>query len=147
MGLFFCSVPCWDAHVPEARHRDAWAVQETAPTLEEWERQRREEEARAAQSEKDESVANATVEAGAGAVRRRLVGSDDDLPKDVLVVVSKLKKYVRARSGMNTSDNVVDTLSDHLRKLCDQAIRQAAQDERKTVMKRDFLPVIERTGL
>ena len=73
--------------------------------------------------------------------RRRIVssGSDEaDLPRDVLVVVSKLKAYVRARSGMNTSDNVVGALSDHLRKICDEAIRNAAQEGRKTVMDRDF---------
>src|SRR5690606_41468404 len=35
-AMYFCSVPCWDAHVPEARHRDAWAEVETAPSREEW---------------------------------------------------------------------------------------------------------------
>jgi hypothetical protein len=30
-GLVFCSVDCWDAHLPDARHREAWAVEETAP--------------------------------------------------------------------------------------------------------------------
>ena len=28
---YFCSVECWDAHLPGARHRDAWAEEETAP--------------------------------------------------------------------------------------------------------------------
>lgn len=27
----FCSVDCWDAHLPLANHREAWAVEETAP--------------------------------------------------------------------------------------------------------------------
>jgi hypothetical protein len=31
-GYFFCTVPCWDAHVPGARHRDAAAIEEQAPT-------------------------------------------------------------------------------------------------------------------
>src|SRR6478752_7722524 len=35
-ALYFCSVPCWDAHVPDARHRDAWAEEATAPSLEEF---------------------------------------------------------------------------------------------------------------
>jgi hypothetical protein len=30
-GLAFCSVDCWDAHVPDANHRQAWAVEEIAP--------------------------------------------------------------------------------------------------------------------
>ncbi len=29
--LFFCSMECWDAHLPGARHRDAWAEEKTAP--------------------------------------------------------------------------------------------------------------------
>jgi len=30
-GLVFCSVECWDAHLPTARHRDAWALEKVAP--------------------------------------------------------------------------------------------------------------------
>ncbi|MBI5531242.1 MAG: hypothetical protein HY898_00900 [Deltaproteobacteria bacterium] len=67
------------------------------------------------------------------------------MPRDVLVVVSKLKAYVRARSGFNTSDGVTDVLSDHLRDLCKQAIRNAAQDGRKTVLDRDFHAILKRS--
>ena len=71
--------------------------------------------------------------------RRRIVGAPaEDLPKDVLVVVSKLKAYVKARSGMNTSDSVTDVLSNQIRKLCDAAIEVAQADGRKTVLDRDF---------
>lgn len=133
IGLFFCSVPCWDAHVPEARHRDAWAEERRAPTALEWQRQREAEEREA--EPRDEAVE---------APRRRIVsgGGEDELPKDVLIVVSKLKAYVRARSGMNTSDSVTAVLSDHLRKLCNEAIRNAARDGRKTVLDRDFEPLL-----
>jgi histone H3/H4 len=58
--------------------------------------------------------------------------------EDVLVVVSKLKNYIRARSGMNTAGNVAPKLSDLVRSLCDQAIERARADGRKTVMDRDF---------
>ena len=34
-GLYFCSVACWDAHLPEARHREAWAEERRAPSREE----------------------------------------------------------------------------------------------------------------
>ena len=61
-----------------------------------------------------------------------------DSEKDVLVVVSKLKNYIRAEAGMNTSGNVAATLSDVIRRLCDEAIERAKQDGRKTVMDRDF---------
>lgn len=132
IGLFFCSVPCWDAHVPEARHRDAWAEEKKAPTLLEWQRQREEDE---------HETATAPAE-DAGPRRRIVSGGDDELPKDVLVVVSKLKAYVRARSGMNTSDSVTGILSEHLRKLCNEAIRNAARDGRKTVLDRDFEPLV-----
>jgi len=30
-GLVFCSVDCWDSHVPMMRHRDSWAEERTAP--------------------------------------------------------------------------------------------------------------------
>jgi hypothetical protein len=134
LELYFCSVPCWDAHVPEARHRDAWAEPAVAPTQAEWD----------ARSEEDRSEPRATPEAGAPVARRRIVGEDDDtdLPKDVLVVVSKLKKYIKERSGMNTSDTVTSVLSDHLRRLCVQAIRHAAESDRKTVMDKDFAAIL-----
>jgi len=61
-----------------------------------------------------------------------------DVPIDVLVVVSKMKAYIKARSGMNTSASANEALSDLVRGLCDDAIQQAAADERKTVMGRDF---------
>jgi len=51
-----------------------------------------------------------------------------------------MKKYIKAKSGFNTSENVLKALSEHVRALCDQAIRNAGQDERKTVMDRDFPP-------
>jgi hypothetical protein len=60
------------------------------------------------------------------------------IPREILVVVSKLKAYVKARAGMNTSDEVIETLSDRLRTLCDKAIAHAREDGRKTIMSRDF---------
>ncbi|HYQ18899.1 MAG TPA: hypothetical protein VEQ58_24150 [Polyangiaceae bacterium] len=134
MGLFFCSVSCWDAHVPMMRHRDAWAEKAVAPSREsylaELTAEREEEEEAKMADEADKA--------------RRIVGlSDDGLPKDVLVVVSKLKAYVKARSGMSTSDGAMDVLSAHLRKLCDEAIRHAGTAGRKTVMDRDFEAVLK----
>ena len=48
-----------------------------------------------------------------------------------------MKKYIKDRSGMNCSDAVAEVLSEHVRALCDDAIRAAARDERKTVLDRD----------
>ena len=62
----------------------------------------------------------------------------DDLPRDTLIVASKLKQYVKARSGINCSDRVLGPLSDAVRRLCDEAIEKAIADERKTLLDRDF---------
>lgn len=57
---------------------------------------------------------------------------------EVLVVVSKLKNYIKSQSGMNTSGNAAPAVSAMLRQLCDDAIARAQKDGRKTVMDRDF---------
>lgn len=130
-ALYFCSVECWDAHVPMMRHREAWAESVRAPTRAEWELQQAEEAARAAKSE--ERIVNeneSTVSAGGGA----------DIPQEVLIVVSKLKAYIKAKSGMNTSDGIVPVLSTIIREICDRAIESARSDGRKTVLDRDVKP-------
>ena len=30
-GLVFCTVSCWEVHLPTANHRETWAVECTAP--------------------------------------------------------------------------------------------------------------------
>lgn len=57
---------------------------------------------------------------------------------DAMVVVSKLKKYIRAKAGMSTGSGAAAALSDIVRQLCDQAIENAKRDRRKTVKDRDF---------
>jgi hypothetical protein len=138
-ALFFCSVPCWDAHVPVLRHRDAWAETARAPTLAQYMKELEAEQEQ--QSEATEDNVPDKPEP-----QRRIVGStpNEPLPEDVLVVVSKLKAYIKARGGMNTSDGVTDVLSRHLRSLCNQAIAHAATDNRKTVMARDFEVILKR---
>ncbi len=126
----FCEVSCWDAHVPMLRHRDAWAEDAQAPTRAEWEGRERAEAERAAAAPVAASTPRPAAEPP--------TPSGEPIPHDVLVVVSKLKAYVRARSGMNTSDGVTEVLSDRLRNLCDRAIEQARAHGRKTVLDRDF---------
>jgi hypothetical protein len=137
VGLFFCTVECWDAHLPMMRHREAWAEKVTAPTRQAYEQA----EAETARRDEEKKAPPAPAEAEPGDARRRIVGAPtprEPVPKDVLVVVSKLKAYIRATSGMNTSDDVVDFLSDRLRALCNEAIEEARLAGRKTVMERDF---------
>lgn len=139
MALTFCSLPCFEAHVPMARHREAWAEEQRAPTLAEWQKEQADEQAEAARASTDPTQAARRIVGAPSASAPNTVSlSDRDLPRDVLIVVSKLKAYVRARSGMNTSDTAVDVLSDIVRELCDAAIRKAATEGRKTVLDRDF---------
>lgn len=58
--------------------------------------------------------------------------------QEILVVVSKLKAYVKSSAGMNTSGAVAEKLSDIIRGLCDEAVARARADGRKTLMDRDF---------
>jgi histone H3/H4 len=135
-GLVFCSPACFDAHLPMMRHRDAWADKETSPS-----------EAEAA-LEADSEPSEAAVPDRAQPARRILgvpaapppeAASDGD---DVLIVTTRLKKFIRAQSGMNTSDSVLGVLSEHIRQLSVQALRVAATDGRKTVLDRDFEAVL-----
>ena len=140
--LVFCSVPCWDSHLATLRHREAWAVEARAPSRDEQARSEVNEREAArpalaasppppnaslppAVAPRPESV---TAHAGGPAL------SNAYEHDDVLIVVSKMKKYIRDRSGMNTSDAVANALGDHVRSVCDEAIRTAASDGRKTVL-------------
>jgi hypothetical protein len=141
-GLIFCTTSCWDVHLPLMNHREAWAEERRAPTREAWLREQVEEAALARAS--SEPAAAAPVTGKDREPQRRIVAPPAPKPAasrgsdEVLVVVSKLKAYVRERSGMSTSDAVMDLLSDRLRRLCDDAIRSAQRDGRRTVMERDF---------
>lgn len=125
-GYVFCSMTCFEAHLPGARHRDAGAIEKMAPTK---------AEALLAASQ-TEASSSTTSE------KRRIIPTpaqpSAQSPKDILIVASKLKDYIRARSEMNTSASVMDILSDIVRIECDKAIEQARREGRKTVLDRDF---------
>jgi histone H3/H4 len=57
---------------------------------------------------------------------------------EVLVVASKIKKYIKDKSGMNTSASVMEALTKVIEQECEKAIAAAQGDKRKTVMDRDF---------
>ena len=159
-GLFFCSVSCWEAHLPTMRHREAWAVEKRSPTAASWQRQLAEESGSAGSSAPAAARASTPAPARAStpapvaarpaeprpAEPRRVIApppADEDLDDDdILVVVSKLKKYIRAKSGMNTSDTAMPVLSAHIRRVCDRAIQKAAEEGRKTVLDRDFRSIL-----
>lgn len=100
----FCSVGCWDAHVPLMRHKDSWAEEKMAPR-------------------RIISPTNSTV---------------IKTEPDILVVTTKVKSYIKDRADMNTSDKIMEILSEKIRRLCDDAIDQARAEGRKTVLDRDM---------
>jgi histone H3/H4 len=62
----------------------------------------------------------------------------EDSNKDVLVVVSKLKTYIKNTTGLSTASTVPEILSDAVKMLCETAVEKAKKDGRKTLMDRDF---------
>ena len=90
-----------------------------------------------------EEVISPASDGAPSPTRRRIVSSSPSnvskqVEKDILIVASKLKKYIKDRHDMNTSANVMDKLSDLVRDLCDDAVIRARQEGRKTLMDRDF---------
>ena len=166
-GLIFCSVECFDAHIPVMNHRDAGAFERTAPSKAEAlaaagasptreARPPAEPEPRTPNPESPPKPSTPMV------VRRSASGSletvstraappsqasssptrpspdaTSDSEDDILVVVSKVKEYIRIISGMNTSDRVMGLLSQRIRAWARDSIARAHQAERKTVLDRD----------
>jgi hypothetical protein len=118
-ALVFCSVDCWEIHLPTERHREAWAVEERAPA----------------------SLDPVVGVHQKGASPRRSTGGSGSAPRDagdeILVVVSRLKAYISSPDGYRTSDSVLPVLSKAVRKICDEAIANARRDDRQTVLERD----------
>ena len=153
--LVFCSVACWDSHVATFNHRDAWAVEAQAPSRKNMSGMKPTWTGSARPAPPSLCLARACPSCGRNhASSCRPAAAPSPAPPltahaggpalsssyahdDVLVVVSKVKKYIRDRSGMNTSDAVAEALGDHVRSVCDEAIRAAARDGRKTVLDRD----------
>jgi hypothetical protein len=127
-GLVFCTVTCFDIHVPILNHKNAGAIEKRAPTLKQYQEELARESAPRTQATSDSSAGAARP-----AVPRDPVAPDDE----ILVVVSKVKAYIRDRSGMNTSESVMRLLSQKIRRMADDAIGRANQDARKTVLDRD----------
>jgi len=123
----YCSVYCWDIHLPVANHREAWAEECCAPS-------------------REESLQQVDERGEARLPRRRIVGQNPKSesskesvkPNDILIVASKLKSYIKAKAGLNTSNGVKERLSDMVRRSCDQAIDECHKAGRKTVLDRDF---------
>jgi hypothetical protein len=122
----FCRIECWDSHVPVMNHRDAWAEERVAPS--------RPRPAATAAPLVPRPLGAPTAPSAVSHASATAAAPDPD----ILVVVSKVKKYVREKHGLSTSDQVVDVLSERVRELCDEAAEKSRQAGRKTLMDRDF---------
>ncbi len=101
-------------------HKSAYAEEEMAPTTSNEEKPRR------------------RIVVGKSSSSSGSNSESSDLPMDTLIVVSKLKAYVKAKSDFNTSGDVADELSKFVRLMVNEAIEEARAEGRKTLMARDF---------
>ena len=124
-GYVFCSVPCFEVHLPSARHKDAAAMEARAP-------QQSAATSSTTAREPQRTIIKSESSSSATNPNKKVI------PRDVLIIASRLKDYIQARSEMNTSADVMDVLSDYVRVVCDRAMENARSDGRKTVMGRDF---------
>lgn len=125
-GYVFCSVSCFEVHLPGARHKDAAAMEERAPM--------KPSELNVAAAATNSQEPKRSVVRTAGPA----TPSAQSLPREVLIIASRLKDFIHARAEMNTSGQVMEILSDHVRVLCERAIDHARSEGRKTVLERDF---------
>lgn len=132
LGLHFCSVSCWDAHLGFARHRDAGALDAVSPTREAF----LEDTAPPSHSSTTarEPVRKIISPATSLNTPSR---SSIKLDTETLVVVSKVKQLIRDQSEMNTSQCAIDALTQKVVQECLKAIENAKSAGRKTVMGRD----------
>lgn len=132
--MVFCTVDCWEVHLPSANHREAWAVEKAAPKTAEGPAK-----ATAAPSKPSgREPRRRIVRPEAVSRPAKVAAAKDPVDDAILIVASRLKDYVRARSGFNTSDRALGPLSDIVRRAVDEAIERARRDERKTVLDRDI---------
>ncbi|MBW2422114.1 MAG: hypothetical protein JRH19_26520 [Deltaproteobacteria bacterium] len=124
-GLAFCSVSCWEVHLPMVNHRESWALEQRAPAS---------AQAAAAASSSGAGTKPRAPRSRAAAPAR----GESPTSQEILIVASRLKNYIREQSGFNTSDTALRPLSDFVRRACGEGIRNAARDERQTVMGRDI---------
>lgn len=110
---------CFESHLPGARHRDAGAIEKKAPMT------------AAADAPK-----RILVNPSASSISS--VAGKSSMENEVLVVVSKMKQYIKDVSDMNTAEDVNRIISQMIRVHLDRAIENARSDGRKTVMARDF---------
>lgn len=149
-GFTFCSPSCWSEHLGFANHREAWAEDYVSPAK----GQSVGGNVVAKQAQISNNIpATAVTSAlpatprkivvGQGSIRdredeaKRLSAETNQITTDTLVVVSKVKQFIRDESDFNTSQCCIDALTQKVIKECLKAIEEANNAGRKTVMGRD----------
>ena len=122
VGYSFCSVGCFDQHIPMAKHKSAGAIEETSPKTKE--------------------------DTPAARPKRRIITNNNKLTEpsnkqvskggDILVIASRFKDFINEQSEFSTSSSVMNAISDHLRHIAMQAIDNAREEGRRTVMEQDL---------
>jgi len=136
----FCSVNCWNMHNEVLNHRQAGAIEMVAPHY--------------THSSLQDSVQDSTQDnvgstnAKVTMPRKILVTAKSVVPTEtnmesrgedeILIVASKLKDYIKSKFDLNTSQQVLNVLSDEVRRSVDRAAVRAKSEGRKTLMDRDF---------
>ncbi len=120
----FCSVECWDVHRSIMSHKSAWAEDFMSPSE--------------LESKEQDNVKGSVRIVRAAKSGTGVVEQNNSTNNEILIVVSKLKQFVKDYSELNTSADVSSVLSDIVREKCVDAIYKAKKDGRKTLMGKDF---------
>lgn len=80
-----------------------------------------------------------TVDVTLGANPQGGAGADSDEQTSTMIVVSKVKGFIRERAGLNTSKCAVDALSKKVMEEAIKGIERAKDAGRKTLMGKDIL--------
>lgn len=118
----FCSVSCWNLLNEVMNHKSAGAIERIAPFTPDVEA-----------SQPKRILVNPNNIGGSAAA-----AASTTMDHEILIVASKLKQYIKEKHDLNTSANVMEALSDKVRRLADDACEKAKMSGRKTVMDRDF---------
>ena len=99
-GLVFCTVDCWEIHLPTERHREAWAVEKRAPkTAEPPDTAANPASPRSTKTPSSRSAKRSSAPPPSSSVRNSEAASTPR-NEEILVVASKLKAYVRGALGL-----------------------------------------------
>lgn len=128
-GLVFCNLACWDAHLGFANHRHAEALELLSPTKETFEQEVKAEMPGSEPSEPKRKIITTPTS---------ILTASKPMKVETLVVVSKVKDFIKNQSEFNTSQCAIDALTQKVAQECQKAIDHAKSQGRKTVMGRDF---------